>query len=118
MTSFVLVCFVVLLAYATVVYVDETDNNKTLETSARMKGKQDANINYSATDRINFYKDRGYALVSNEIATTQKFDSNSSKDQEFLVVLKHTYTTVNKDTYEIDKCLNNACTAKQPEKGC
>ena len=104
--------------YAKVVYLDETTNNELLEESALMKGKQNANIDYSAANRISWYEDLGYELVSNEIATTQKFDTNSNTNQTFKVILKHTYTTVNKDTYEKGKCLNNACTAVQPEKGC
>lgn len=83
-----------------------------------MKGKQGANISYNPTNRINYYTDRGYRLVTNPFTTTQKFDSNSSVDQVFDIILEHTYTTVNKTTYEPDKCLNNACTTKQPEKGC
>lgn len=34
------------------------------------------------------------------------------------IKLKHTYTTVDKDDYVPKKCLNNVCTAKEPENGC
>ena len=104
--------------YAKVQYIDKTSNNEVLEESSTMKGKQGANISYNPNDRIQYYIDRGYALVENPFTTTQKFDSDSSKEQVFKIILEHTYTQVDKDTYEPDKCLNNACTTTQPEKGC
>ena len=70
---------------------------------------------------LKYFADRGYELALNGdeyVSLKPKFDDIIDNVQEIQVRLKHTYTTVNKDTYEPDKCLNNACSAKHPEKGC
>ena len=68
---------------------------------------------------VKYFKTLGYELSSDPIATDKpKYDDTYDNTQIIDIILEHTYTEVNKETYEKDKCLNDACSVKQPEKGC
>ena len=85
----------------------------------RLQGMPNAEIKYDKlNDKISFYTKRGYVVYFNDFNTTQKYDVDYISDQKLYVKFKHTYTKVDKNTYEKDKCLNKSCTVKQPEKGC
>ena len=108
---------------AKTVFIDKTNNNALIGERAILMGVPGENIvdsGYKTSGSINtqILLDRGYKLVSDEYTTNPKFDDVQGNIQEIKVILEHTYTTVDKDTYEPKKCLNRACTAEQPEKGC
>ncbi|MTQ93141.1 LPXTG cell wall anchor domain-containing protein, partial [Streptococcus salivarius] len=50
--------------------------------------------NYSTADKIKYYEDRGYVLVSDEFPTGAHFDNDASVDQTWTVTLKHGETPV------------------------
>lgn len=108
---------------AKTVFIDKTMNNEVLGERAIMHGTPDEAIvdnGYQNSGLVNtqYFLKRGYALVSDEYTTNPKFDDIMGNTQEIKVILEHTYTTVNKNTYDPNSCLNEECTAKQPEKGC
>ena len=99
-------------------YIDKSDNNAVLDVKGTFFGKigDDVLSKYTTKiDDLNNYLDSGYRLVSDDTFPSPKF-TNDSKVYD--IILEHTYTKVNKDTYEEGKCLNRNCTVKQPGKGC
>ena len=108
-----------LIGRADVQFIDVTQNNMLLEqrgTFTAAHGVDITNIYTTSENDISFWIDRGYAVVSNELINNPKFVASETKT--ILIKLKHTYTTVDKNTYEAGKCLNTACVTVQPEKGC
>ncbi|MDW8714631.1 MucBP domain-containing protein [Streptococcus suis] len=61
-----------------------------LEDSGTLTGNPGTDINYSTTDTINKYKQKGYELVSDNFTTAagQDYDYDTAVKQEFLVVIK------------------------------
>ena len=99
-------------------YIDKSDNNAVLDVKGTFFGKigDDVLSKYTTKiDDLNNYLDSGYRLVSDDTFPSPKF-TNDSKVYD--IILEHTYTKVNKDTYEEGECLNRNCTVKQPGKGC
>ena len=105
---------------AKVLYIDQDQNNVVLEEKTGISGMHDSSIAAAYLQRMNdtqHWIDSGYTVAVDEFNTKNpKFIAGQL--QVVNIYLKHTYTTVNKDTYEKDKCLNKSCTVKQPEKGC
>lgn len=111
---------------AKTVFIDVDDNNKVLAERPSIFGFPGDAIEdegYLTDDELSlkYFADRGYELTSNGddyVSLEPKFDDIANNIQEIQIRLRHTYTTVDKSTYELEKCLNTACSAKQPEKGC
>lgn len=100
---------------AIIEFIDKTRDNELLETK-NVEGPHDDSIVSVYTTKshdIEYYTDRGYKLVRDGLTSDLKFKAGETTTVQ--IVLEHTYTTVDKKTYEKDKCLNNACTAKQLE---
>ena len=64
---------------AVITYVDQT-TGQTLAND-QVGGKSGEAINYSTADKIKYYEDRGYVLVSDEFPTGAHFDTDASVDQ-------------------------------------
>ena len=77
---------------AVITYVDQT-TGQTLAND-QVGGKSGEAINYSTADKIKYYEDRGYVLVSDEFPTGAHFDNDASVDQTWTVTLKHGETPV------------------------
>ncbi|MFS9134168.1 hypothetical protein QM915_10025, partial [Streptococcus infantis] len=77
---------------AVIKYVDQT-TGQTLAND-QVGGKSGEAINYSTADKIKYYEDRGYVLVSDEFPTGAHFDNDASVDQTWTVTLKHGETPV------------------------
>ena len=77
---------------AVITYVDQT-TGQTLAND-QVGGKSGEAINYSTADKIKYYEDRGYVLVSDEFPTGAHFDNDASVDQTWTVTLKHGQTPV------------------------
>ena len=77
---------------AVITYVDQT-TGQTLAND-QVGGKSGEAINYSTADKIKYYEDRGYVLVSDEFPTGAHFDNDASVDQIWTVTLKHGETPV------------------------
>ncbi|WP_455473716.1 mucin-binding protein, partial [Streptococcus salivarius] len=77
---------------AVITYVDQT-TGQTLAND-QVGGKSGEAINYSTADKIKYYEDRGYVLVSDEFPTGAQFDNDASVDQTWTVTLKHGETPV------------------------
>lgn len=74
--------------YAEFNYIDDT-TGQTLH-SDRTRGNSDSNINYSATNLINNYKNKGYQLVSDGTAgKVLIYDHDDDTDQTFEIHFKH-----------------------------
>ena len=69
-------------------------------------------------DDIDNYIRNGYELLLDGMENAGNYEAGKTKT--IRVSLIHTYTTVDKNSYEADKCLNEACSVKQPVKkpGC
>ena len=81
---------------AKVTYVDET-TGKTLKAD-ELNGTSNAKSGYTTAKSIEDYQKLGYVLVSDETSGQEVvFDDDTSKDQEYKVVLKHGYATVTGD---------------------
>ena len=81
---------------AKVTYVDET-TGKTLKVDD-LNGTSNAKSGYTTAKSIEDYQNLGYVLVSDETSGQEVvFDDDTSKDQEYKVVLKHGYATVTGD---------------------
>lgn len=81
---------------AKVIYVDET-TGKTLKAD-ELNGTSNAKSGYTTAKSIEDYQNLGYVLVSDETSGQEVvFDDDTSKDQEYKVVLKHGYATVTGD---------------------
>ena len=61
---------------------------------------------------LKYYTDRGYVLNENPFENPENFDDVCDNIQDVYVKLKHGTTTVDKTTFEDEKCLNNKCTTK------
>ncbi|MFS9001767.1 YSIRK-type signal peptide-containing protein, partial [Streptococcus salivarius] len=77
---------------AVITYVDQT-TGQTLAND-QIGGKSGEAINYSTADKIKYYEDRGYVLVSDEFPAGAHFDNDASVDQTWTVTLKHGETPV------------------------
>ena len=77
---------------AVITYVDQT-TGQTLAND-QVGGKSGEAINYSTADKIKYYEDRGYVLVSDEFPAGAHFDNDASVDQTWTVTLKHGETPV------------------------
>ncbi|MFS8999210.1 mucin-binding protein, partial [Streptococcus infantis] len=77
---------------AVIKYVDQT-TGQTLAND-QVGGKSGEAINYSTADKIKYYEDRGYVLVSDEFPAGVHFDTDASVDQTWTVTLKHGETPV------------------------
>ncbi|MDS4691366.1 hypothetical protein RK895_08485, partial [Streptococcus pneumoniae] len=77
---------------AVITYVDQT-TGQTLAND-QVGGKSGEAISYSTADKIKYYEDRGYVLVSDEFPTGAHFDNDASVDQTWTVTLKHGETPV------------------------
>ena len=77
---------------AVIKYVDQT-TGQTLAND-QVGGKSGESINYSTADKIKYYEDRGYVLVSDEFPAGAHFDTDASVDQTWTVTLKHGETPV------------------------
>ena len=77
---------------AVIKYVDQT-TGQTLAND-QVGGKSGEAINYSTADKIKYYEDRGYVLVSDEFPAGAHFDTDASVDQTWTVTLKHGETPV------------------------
>ncbi|MFS9010214.1 mucin-binding protein, partial [Streptococcus infantis] len=77
---------------AVITYVDQT-TGQTLAND-QVGGKSGEAINYSTADKIKYYEDRGYVLVSDEFPAGVHFDTDASVDQTWTVTLKHGETPV------------------------
>ena len=77
---------------AVITYVDQT-TGQTLAND-QIGGKSGEAINYSTADKIKYYEDRGYVLVSDEFPAGAHFDTDASVDQTWTVTLKHGETPV------------------------
>jgi len=77
---------------AVITYVDQT-TGQTLAND-QVGGKSGESINYSTADKIKYYEDRGYVLVSDEFPAGAHFDNDASVDQTWTVTLKHGETPV------------------------
>lgn len=107
------------VGYAKVEFIDETDNNSLLSEKTGIQGVHNSLVSSAYTTKtqdIKYWTDRGYTLVSDGFDANPKFTAGETITIQ--IKLKHTYTTVDKDDYIPKKCLNNACTAKEPETGC
>ncbi|MCW1058916.1 YSIRK-type signal peptide-containing protein, partial [Streptococcus anginosus] len=78
---------------AIVKYIDTSANNKELAKD-EVEGQSGEAINYSTADKIKYYKNRGYVLVSDEFPKDAHFDTDASVDQTWTVTLKHGETPV------------------------
>lgn len=108
------------IGWAKVEIIDKDQNNIVLEENGLFEGTIDEKVKakYSEYNSdLQYYIDRGYKVVSDEIdEVNPSFKHNETKT--YKIILQHTYTTVDKNTYEAGKCLNTACVTVQPEKGC
>ncbi len=78
------------LQYASVKYVDEDAENEILN-KAEFSGLSNTFIVYTTESQISEYIRQGYILVSDDFPTGEDaiFDSDTTVDQEYMVVLKH-----------------------------
>lgn len=100
---------------AIIKFIDKTNSNEVLEEK-NVEGTKNSLISSVYTTKtvdIKYWTDRGYSLASDGFSSSPKFDTISDNVQEVLIVLEHTYTTVDKSTHNPDECLNSACTVKQ-----
>ena len=77
---------------AVIKYVDQTTGQPL--ANDQVGGKSGEAINYSTADKIKYYEDRGYVLVSDEFPAGAHFDNDASVDQTWTVTLKHGETPV------------------------
>ena len=101
------------VGWAKVEFIDKTNNNEILEEKAGIQGIHDSLVSSAYTTKtqdIEYWTDRGYKLVSDGFDTNPKFTSGQTITIK--IVLEHTYTPVDKRTFDPDKCLNIACTIK------
>lgn len=80
---------------ASVVYRDETSGS-TLETVA-LAGKSGEAVNYSTAERIKYYQDLGYVLVTDGYPAGATFDLDSTVDQTWTVSFKRVALDFNPD---------------------
>ena len=80
---------------ASVTYRDETSGS-ILETVA-LAGKSGEAINYSTAERIKYYQDLGYALVTDGYPAGATFDLDSTVDQAWTVSFKRVALDFNPD---------------------
>ena len=79
--------------YAKFNYIDDTTGNQlTQETSHGVTGERD---NYSTANLINYYKNKGYDLVSDDTANkTLAFDNDDNTDQVYNIHFTHGIITI------------------------
>lgn len=94
--------------YATVKVIDQ-DTNTTLKTSDTLTGMTDDDVVYDVDANIDEYLKNGYELVSNGVEG-QRFDTDTTTDQEFEVILKHKTTTYTPETYKPGEPMNEDTT--------
>ncbi|MGM9907964.1 mucin-binding protein, partial [Limosilactobacillus sp.] len=82
---------------ALVKYVDSDEGNRVITTSGDLTGKPGEQINYSTTQTIQNLEKKGYALVNDGFPIGATYDHDDGTVQTYLVVLKHTTTTVTPD---------------------
>ena len=79
---------------ATVTYIDDTDNKRTLSSDS-LEGDSNADSKYNTKSSIEDYEKKGYELVSDDTkGQNVVFDTDSSVDQRYEVHLKHGTVTV------------------------
>ncbi|MGN1408107.1 mucin-binding protein, partial [Lactobacillus sp.] len=88
-TSTVTVAYTADAQKATVVYVDQDNNNAEVANSGDLTGTSKSTINYSTVDTIKALEEKGYVLVTDGFPTDATFDTDKNIDQVFMVVLKH-----------------------------
>ena len=82
---------------AIVNYVDSDEHDALIATSGNLTGKPGTKINYSTAQTIQNLEKKGYALVSDGFPAGATYDHDDSTTQTYIVVLKHTTTTVTPD---------------------
>ena len=82
---------------AIVNYVDSDEHDALIATSGNLTGKPGTKINYSTAQTIQTLEKKGYALVSDGFPAGATYDHDDSTTQTYIVVLKHTTTTVTPD---------------------
>ena len=82
---------------AIVNYVDSDEHDALIATSGNLTGKPGTKINYSTAQTIQNLEKKGYALVSDGFPAGVTYDHDDSTTQTYIVVLKHTTTTVTPD---------------------
>lgn len=81
---------------AKVTYIDQT-TGETLKAD-ELNGVSNGKSGYTTGQTIQGYQDNGYELVSDDTNGQEiVYDNDGNKDQEYKVVLKHTYTTVTEE---------------------
>ena len=75
----------------TVKFVDQTENNKVLDTVTET-GSYDTKSSYSPESEIESYEKQGYLLVSNGYPTDGYTFNQDGADPTFTIVLKHNIT--------------------------
>ncbi|MGN1408106.1 mucin-binding protein, partial [Lactobacillus sp.] len=74
---------------ARVVFVDKDNNGVEVANSGDLTGVSKGTIAYSTADTIKALEEKGYVLVTDGFPSNASFDTDSSVDQVFTVVLKH-----------------------------